>query len=232
LLAGRTNLQPRQSEHFWASVSDDYSEIKWVERFFFAKIGKEVSDELSPPGNERIEEVEPEEYYTKVGHDGKGLRVPKDLDLSICRYLELSSKDRLKFDRATFWMDMASRQWNISVSTSFAALVSSIESLTERGKTHRVFCDDCQDYSQHETPGATERFRSFLEKNAPGAALKARRNEMYSLRSGILHGSDLMELDQYSSSIWDPSSGNEYALHRELWELTSFALRTWLKNPS
>ncbi len=234
LLAGRTSLQPRRPESFWANVSDDFNNLKykWVQQSFFAKLGNAVIDELSSMPIERLEEVEPEEYYTKVGHDGMGLRVPNDLDESICHYLQLSQKDRLKFDRATFWMDMASRQWSISVSASFAALVSAIESLTERGKTHRIFCDDCKDYFQHETPGATERFRSFLEKNAPGTALKARRSEMYSLRSGILHGSDLMELDQYISFGWSPPKWNEYELHNELWGITRFALRNWLKNPS
>jgi hypothetical protein len=39
-----------------------------------------VIDELSPPAAEQLEKVEPEEYYAMVGHDGKGLRVPTDLD--------------------------------------------------------------------------------------------------------------------------------------------------------
>ena len=85
LLAGRTNLQPRRSENFWAiDLSDDSQEIKWVQQFYFAKLGAVVIDELSPPAAEQLEEVEPEEYYTKVGHDGKGLRVPGDVDESIC----------------------------------------------------------------------------------------------------------------------------------------------------
>ena len=65
---------------------------------------------------EQLEEMEPEEYYTKVGHDGKGLRVPADLDQSICLYQQLERTNRAKFDRAAFWIDMARRQWNTSVS--------------------------------------------------------------------------------------------------------------------
>ena len=60
---------------------------------FFAKLDKIVDDELSPPSDERLEEVEPEEYYAKVGHDGKGLRVPADLDQSICSYMALSGEN-------------------------------------------------------------------------------------------------------------------------------------------
>lgn len=233
LLVGRTSLQPRRSEHFWASVSWDNNrpEIKWVQQFFFAKLGEAVSDELSPPASEQLEEVEPEEYYTKVGHDGKGLRVPTDLDQSICCYTALSAGNLAKLDRATFWMDMASRQWNISVSASFAALVSAIEALTERGDIHQFQCPTCGKLAQHEVPGATRRFKDFFDMYAPGAALAKRRDDMYSLRSGILHGNELMQLDQDLAFGWDPPWWNERELHEELWGLTRIALRNWLKNP-
>lgn len=258
LLAGRTSLQSLQSEYFWAGLPRyhdrqqnkwsqkvrqfffwwsryppnasmiDY-ESRWVQQFFFAKLGRAVIDELSPPAAEQLEEVEPQEYYTTVGHDGRGLRVPTDLDESICCYTVLSAEKRAKFDRATFWMDMASRQWTISVSSSFASLVSAVESLTDRGTTHQVYCDECKVHCQHEVPGATERFRAFFEKYAPSAALLSRRSKMYSLRSGILHGSELMQLDQDLAFGYDPPWWNERELHEELWGLTHIALRNWLK---
>ena len=232
LLAGRTSLQPRRSEHFWASVPRNGGhEFKWVQQFFFAKLGEVVIDELSPLAGEQLEEVEPEEYYTKVGHDGKGLRVPADLDQSIRLYLQLSATNRTKFDRAAFWMDMASRQWTVSVSSSFASLVSAVESLTDRGTIHHVYCEECKGSCQHEVPGATERFRAFFEKYAPGAALRSRRTEMYSLRSGILHGSELIQLDQDIAFGWDPPWWNEFELYNELSGLTRVAVRNWLRNP-
>jgi hypothetical protein len=213
------------------SSDGNLPEIKWVERFFFAKLGKDVINELSPPASEQLEEVKPEEYYTKVGHDGNGLCVPSDLDQSICGYMALSSGNRAKFDRAAFWMDMASRQWNISVSASFAALVSAIESLIERGNSHEFECRICGEDAQHEVPGATRRFKDFFEMYAPGVTLAKQRADMYSLRSRILHGSDLMQLDQHLAFRWDPPWWNERQLHEELWGLTRIALRNWLKNP-
>jgi hypothetical protein len=235
LLAGRTSLQPRRHGHFWARVcrDDNRFETKWVQQNFFAMLDNYGIDELSPPAVEQLEEVEPEAYYTTVGQDGMGLRVPADLDQSICRYRQLSPTNRAKFDRAAFWMDMASRQWNISISLSFAALVSAVESLTERGRKHGFKCPCCGKPSQHEDPGPTRRFRDFFDTYAPDAGLAKRRNEMmYGLRSGILHGSDLMELDQDRAfGAWDPPWWNEYELYRELRGLTRLALRNWLKNP-
>jgi hypothetical protein len=232
LLAGRTSLQPRRSEHLWASVPEDFPNVRWVQQFFFANLGEGVIDQLSPPSGEQIEEVEPQEYYTQVGHDGRSLRVPADLDESICRYFNLSPTNRTKLDRATFWVDMASRQWTISLSSSFASLISAIESLTDRGTIHQTSCQKCAGRRfQHEVPGATERFRAFFETFAPGEALRTRRTEMYSVRSGILHGSMLTQLDQDLAFGWDPPYWNEQELIHELWGLTRVALRNWLKNP-
>lgn len=109
--------------------------------------------------------------------------------------------------------------------------MSAIEALTDRGTTHLVYCEECQAERSHEEPGATERFRSFFETHAPADALRKRRTQMYELRSGILHGSDLMQLDQDLAFGFDPWDFNESELHRELWSITRLALRNWLKNP-
>ncbi len=231
LLAGRTSLQPRRPGHFWAAVNggEGPPEIKWVQEFFFAKLGEAVLDAPSPPSETALGQVDPAEYYESVGHDGQAMRLPSDLDESLSRYQRLSKADRTKFDRCAFWMDMASREWTVSLSSSFAALVSAVESLTDRGEVHLVFCGRCQCQCPHEVPGATERFRAFFERYAPGQGLRRRRSEMYSLRSGILHGSDLMQLDQGLSFGWDPPGWNERELHDELWRLTRLAVRNWLR---
>jgi hypothetical protein len=216
LLTARVSFESRRSEHFWAYIpaaegTGGNGESRWLQQFFWAPLGAPVTDALSPspPAAERLTEIEPEAYYTNVGHDGNPLRIPADLDESICRYRGLSGTNRSKFDRAAFWMDIASRQWTMSVSSSFASLVSAIESLTDRGTAHRVYCEQCQADRSHEAPGATERFRSFFETYAPGAALRKRRTQMYELRSGILHGSNLMLMDQDLHFGWDPPGSNE-----------------------
>jgi hypothetical protein len=196
LLVGATTFLPDRQRHYWASVeSGGETEIKWVQEFYFAKLGEVIASELSLPVGDKLEEVASGEYYTAIGHDGSGLPIPDDLDESICRYRSLSPALRAKFDRATYWMGMASRQWEDSMSASFASLVSSVEALTERGIKHSVYCDKCKKEVSHDVPGATENFRAFFERYAPEPGLESRRNNMYAMRSGILHGSKLMQLD-------------------------------------
>jgi hypothetical protein len=214
LLAGRTCVQPRRSRHFWATAPGDTSfGVKWVQEFFFANVGEVVTDAPSILTAERIKEVDPNSYFTTVGHDGRSLEVPANLDDSICCYMRLSPKNRAAFDRGSFWMDMASRQWTISLSASFASLAIAIEALGDRGKR----------------PSA--RFHDYLERYAPGASLQDRRNKMYALRSDILHGSGLMEMDRDAYFGWSPPEQADDDLVEELWGLTKLSMRNWLKAP-
>jgi hypothetical protein len=216
LLRGSTTSQPSRSRHLWASVHSDkgsVGEIKWVQEFYFANFGSAVVGELSPSDAAPMKEIDPRNYYEITGHDGRELQVPTDLDDSICCYFGLSAENKAKFGRAGFWMSMASRQWTFSLSAAFASLVIAIDALAD--KTER----------------AAERFRNFIEKHAPGKALEQRRQEMYRLRSDILHGDTLIEMDQDSDFGWAPPEQNDKDLLEELWGLTRIALRDWLKNP-
>ena len=233
LLLPRISLPPQRPEHFWAVVShsDTEFDIRYVQQFYFAEFGDLISEQPSTPTAERLQELAPEEYCEITGNDGSGLRVPADLDDQICRYLALPIERRTKFDRALFWLDMASLQWNISFSASFAALVSAIEVLTERGSRHSFICPKCDEQTQHETPGATRRFVDFFETYASGGSLKKQREKMYGLRSGILHGSKLMQYDEDIFFGWAPNWLDEYELQSMLWRLTRIALRNWMENP-
>jgi hypothetical protein len=216
-LAGHTTRQPSRPKHLWATAFEEgfgAQQVEWVQEYYFADFGEIVRDELSPRATETLEEVDSETYYSTAGHDGRGLRVPADLDDSICRFMGLSKTNRDKFLRAGFWMDMASRQWTVSFSASFASLAIAVEALGERASR----------------PAA--RFRNFIERYAPSASLENRRTEMYALRSDILHGSGLMEMDQDAHFGWAPPEQREEDLVRELWGLTRIAMRNWLRNPT
>jgi hypothetical protein len=214
LLAGRTSCLTQRHDHLWAIVFPD--EVKWVREGYDAPLDHHVLDAPSPPAAYRIEEVEPEEYYaTKVGNVERGLRVPADLDESICRYLfSLPPDDKKKFDRATFWLDVSRRQWTISASATFAAHTFAIEALIAvRGN------------------GAVQRFKKFTETYAPGVG-QASLNSIYDLRSDVVHGSELIELDNALAFGWDPLPLKQGNLLDDLSMITRVAMRKWLKSKS
>jgi hypothetical protein len=236
LLRGRIKCQSRQAEHVWALVDLKANPCvsKWAQRSYFgADLSSIVTDSASSPSTDTVQVLPSQQYYDRVGGlDGLPLRVPDDLDESLCLYKILIPAHREKFNRALFWLDVASAQWTISMSSSFASLVSAIEALTDRGVVHRIFCRKCRAYRDHDVPGPTALFRKFFERYAPGHSLKKRREEMYSLRSGISHGGRLIAFDEGRAVGWDPPWSNQRELHSELWSITRIAMRNYLRNPS
>lgn len=232
LLTGRTSLQPRQPEHFWATIRRDDGgiDVKWVQHSYLAGLGSFVADHLSPGASERLQRVEPQSYYTDIGGSGTEFQIPSDLDASICAYMNLCLPDRARFNRSMMWLDVASRVWNISISTYFVALFSAVEALTERGKPHEFMCPACGKPGLHEDPGVTRRFKQFLTKYAPDPAIERQLSRMYELRSGILHGSDLMYVDEEFALGWDPPERNEEELQRALSSVVKLAMRNWLRS--
>lgn len=235
LLVGGAKSMWYRPASFWAADPDNLGQnSKWVQQGFFAPLGPCVADDLSPAAHP-LQELPPDEYEAVWGHDGEGLRVPSNLDHSIRSYESLSASDREKFDRAAFWFGIASEMRGVSVSASFAAFASAIESLTSRGKRHKITCPVCGRQTDHEFPGPTKLFRNFLETYATDASLAEDRkeiNRMYAMRSTILHGSDLMELDQSIPTMaWSPWDFKEGELYDSTWKVTRAALRNWLKSP-
>jgi hypothetical protein len=226
LLVGGAKSMGFRSTHCWAGT-------EWVQQWFSPTLNPFITNALSAPAATQLEELEPEQYDAILGNDGMGLRVPSDLDQSICSYTALSVPNRVNFDRAIFWFSTSSRLWDVSISASFAALVSAIESLTASGNAHGFTCPICGGLTDHRVPGPTRLFKNFLATYAPGDTLATDRSDMYSLRSGILHGSRLMELDREIPVVgpWTPPGYKEQDQYGALWQLTRTALRNWLKSP-
>src|SRR5262245_36297992 len=131
VLAGRTTVQNARSGHAWGCFHGDDGEleVRWVQNSYFAPLGECVLDAPSPFATEHLEVIPADRYFDEVqGIDGRGLRVPSDLDESIWRYQQLPAVRRAEFDRAAYWLDMSSHLWTTSMSLSFGSLVSAVES--------------------------------------------------------------------------------------------------------
>ena len=231
LIGGAKSMEFRHPSS-WAHEATDLSQkSKWVTQGFSAPLGALLTDQLSVPAAPKLEELAPEEYDAMLGND-EGLRVPSNLDQSICSYEALSPANREHFDRAAFWFGTASGMRHVSVSASFAAFVSAIESLTARSTHHNFKCPVCGRPGTHVVHGRTKLFKNFLATYAPDASLAKDRDRMYTLRSDILHGSDLLEIDQIVPiQGWTPTGFKEDELYNGMWRVTRTALRNWLKSP-
>jgi len=85
LLFGGAKLMGLRPPHVWVLDLDDLGRNSdWVAQGFRAPLGSAIIDSLSAPAADQLEEVEPEQYDEVVVSDE--LRVPSDLDQSICLY--------------------------------------------------------------------------------------------------------------------------------------------------
>jgi len=165
LLRGHISYQLQRAEHLWARVGS--GAIEWVQRFFWADLGETVTDHATPLPDERIPEIDPVKYYEHPGGAGNQFSVPTNLDESIALYQALDKKRREKFERAAYWLDMASRQWWLSTSSSFACLVSAIEALVEPDSSHATICEQCKETLHHHVPGQPNDSGLFLRLSLP-----------------------------------------------------------------
>jgi hypothetical protein len=209
------------------------SRIEWAQEFFFAPLDPLVSDYLSPAATDRIQVVESSIYRDwRRRPVSDGLQVPSDLDESLYAYTRLQMERRRRLDRSLYWLQLASRFGYRHMAASFVGMVSAIEALTEAGGGHRAQCTECKDDFYHRVPGPTAAFRRFLDLYAPGPQLNSRRQKMYELRSGLVHGSVLMDLDDERHSVWDPAQNHQTELWAELFDVTRIAIKNWLNDPA
>jgi hypothetical protein len=100
----------------------------------------------------------------------------------------LSQSRQDQFLRAAYWLNHARRVWELSASASFVAIAQAIEGLLPEAET--VHCHACG--ISHQNPSISKQFADWVEANVLGADdLKA----LYRLRSCVVHGSALLDVD-------------------------------------
>ena len=229
LCIDRMSADSTPNEHCWALVPEDNSRnsTKYVQLSYMESPGSFLLDELSSTDQPSLQVRETIEYYSRFNYTSDPLTVPDELDSYLFRYHLLSIDDRDRLNRAMYWLDMSSRLFHRSYSLAFSSLVTCIESLLVRGTHHNVYCELCDRNSQHEVPGPTRKFKEFLERFVPGRSDKKTRDNMYALRSDVLHGSSLLQADEGTRFGWDPPSWHEDNLTRDLHNLTQTSVRNW-----
>lgn len=191
------------------------------------------ADTLTASDVPPLEVIDTDIYYSDGPRLGDVLTVPADLEESLDRYDRLSHEDRMRFDRAAYWLAVSTGNWELSQSISFTSLVTAVETLLSRGNVHQFICPQCGGTTTHEIPGPTKQFRDFLETYAVDTVTARTRHALYDLRSQIVHGSDLMQLDVETSLFGsDARESEQLDLHRTLSAAVRTALRNWLHDPA
>lgn len=223
-----TTINPRP-RNFWVYTNnfDDPSiPNRWVwasEQYAFIPF-EFFQDEFSRVDPPYVAELPHAEYYKKQ-FVGPGpldqMSVPDSLSDLFDGFDRLSLENRRKYLRAAQWIRIARGSWDFQISLWFTALVSAIETLAP---TPTRKCQTCGTMV-----GVGAGVRKFLENYAPTSDDKMRK-VVYTYRSKISHGEQLMHIDE---SPWDRArlhAGwlNEVDAEEALHEMAQEMMVNWL----
>ncbi len=235
ILNSHIQFHGMRQRSFWAQLeqrrgSSELFEYRWVQSGYFADIGKVICDQHSSYSYQQIAHFDSAEYFSPRTYHGDSLTTPSNLDDLLAKYQNLSRNEQEKFDCGAYWFDLSVRQWELSASASFLALVSAIEAFVGRGQSHDIYCPVCASDFTHEVPGVVQRFKTFLEEYGGDIGLTKERAAMYALRSGIAHGSTVLRLDDDHYAGWDPVTETERDLQWNMHKVAKTAMINWLSS--
>jgi hypothetical protein len=232
LLASPIEMLPRSTEYAWGV---DYQEAdgkvetknRYMQLGYFPE-GESVSrdDFTDNSGVSPISRVPADEYYSLQGLALGPLSLPKNFEesLQIASRLSVELYDKL-FIALTFFA-MSHGVWHESRSASYASLVSAIEALLPEHEPQH--CKACGKPIYQ----ISKRFRDFLTLHAPGeeqaSERKVLQDAFYELRSGLTHGSKVLQSDLEPWKFYDRRGHVEDDLHRKLRRVVRIAIMNWL----
>lgn len=227
LLGPRIGAGSRFNGFGWAMDLTDPNNVtsRWTQMGYIP-VGLEAGAlPLKPPeGVPELVRIAKNTYYGDPFAGANDLTIPDNLEQSLDLVLALSGERRRQFDVAAAWLDQSGDIWRGSGSASFAAMVIAIEALLEPRPGE--VCDCCKQPKY----ATTRRFKEFLMRHVPGIDnYPTVLQRLYRVRSGIVHGADLFEQDQYPWRYMPSIRGQEEVdLFSTTHQLVRVAVINWL----
>lgn len=196
------------------------------------------ADDFSPISTPPIEQIESQTYYGQIGIAHNYIfSLPAFVDEIVASYYNLSDPAE-KFDIALYWYEVADRVATQSRSLSFVSLIQAIETMCD-SEPESENCETCGDPVLIQTQcencgkvkkarGPTRLFREFIDQYTQNLPARLR-NEMYSMRSKITHGTKIMVADQDLRGF-DQKSHEEQEMYRIAKSVTQISLLNWLRS--
>ena len=234
LLASPIEMLPRSTDYAWVvdpQESDGNVDTKsrYMQLGYFP-VGLSVSIEKfsDPSGMSPMSRVPANEYYSLRGIAlGRPLSLPDTFDESLKIVSQLPTRSYNKLFTALTFFAMSHGVWHESRSASYASLVAAIEALLPESKTES--CKRCGQPVYR----ISNRFREFLSQHAPGSEQardrKALQETFYELRSGLAHGTKVLQSDLEPWTFFHRKGDAEDEIHRRLQEVVRIAISSWLR---
>src|SRR6266404_6332601 len=222
------SLGPNYRKHWCFDVSD--GQVRFPSKFLQEGYGW---DGPQPSGDDftdtngfiSVALIEINQYYSMRGISiDRSLDLPADLPQQLDRFFALTTTDREKFLRASYWFQHAGTVFSYSKSASFIALVSAVEALMPEPSAGEP-CPQCK---QRIGAGPTRRFVEFVESTVPNSGISNQeRRRFYRVRSALAHGGKLLAVDHNNWGFTPKQLGEDYDA-RTMWRIVQIVLHNWL----
>jgi hypothetical protein len=208
--------------HAWFIGSEPEFHSTFAQVGYYFAPARWPADAFSPVDElEVVTEVPADEYYRPLGISyDRPLEVPDVLGPLADALREVTEPDRERFLRAAYWFDRASSAWYVSASLSYISVINAIEVLTDRGAQ-----DLCPTCGLNRAPGPTARFRETVERFAGDVP---ERDELYRLRSRLVHGDHVLLADGPSGFSFMPHPAEERGRHDLALRVSRVVIMAWL----
>jgi hypothetical protein len=217
-----------------ASLSTGYKYLRGGYRYpGFADIGPDVLPIGSHPLTfSRLDDIAPMiaiEYgeYFLYPYEGRNLTmtVPVLLATFFDRFECLDKSDQERYLRAALWFYQASTLSAEFKSAAFLAIISCIETL----RTVIPPTAKCEKCGSLRGKGAARQFVEFLHDLVPATEdEKKTREELYRLRSALIHGGDVFHSDVEATKRMNPKAISELSSYSIALNMARRALLSWL----
>ena len=133
--------------------------------------------------------IKDRDYYGRLGisTDSMHVDVPALLPSLLDGCAAATPADKEQFLRACYWLSRSRPAARLSMSLAYISVINSIEVLVPDAAR-----DPCPECGRDRAPGPTGRFRQLVERYAHGVEGVT---QLYSLRSKLVHGGALLDLD-------------------------------------
>ena len=209
--------------------------VVWGQEFYHYPGFEGEITEFSAPTCSSMNTEDPQSYYNRRGMGSRDpVDLPGSVDDTIFKYFQLDDEARESFVSSATLFSNGIDIWSKMASLSFAAFISSIETLT--AYDHRdAKAGTCSTCGQRQYKVMC-RFREFIrDYGSSDPSFKKIANRLYKRRSEILHEGSLFLGDLHMES-WgsdDLTHFNEDMFRRAAIQTTRICLVNWLlkENP-
>ena len=174
---------------------------EWGQEFYsYPQFERDITG-FSVPNCSLMDKVDPQSYYNRFGRSvGGTVDLPATIDDTIFKFCQLNDEARESFISSALLFCNGNDIWSKMKSLSFAAFISSIETLIayDHRNTEIENCPQCGQPRFR----VVHKFREFLHRyGSPDPAFKKYALKLYQTRSRILHRGDLFLGDLHLPSF-------------------------------